>query len=242
MKLFPVQNDPPPVKSWYVPILKMRFDDIIDDRWDLTMRKVIPEIDGISDVRRVAQKADVSLELTKLAIQHLLYYKTVLLVDMFFFNNIYAVTPLIDDLVNDVDDMQEECAAYVFLNRPKTAGYYLCRLFSTFCQGRTLKEWLKMHMDEGGELLNGLDIRRLVQFGVIKGLLRRVHKYPVCSQYLAGLVTGQTAIQKGGDELQKYTDGCHCFDQIIVENNMSEAEVTKKLSKLSVGDVQILYR
>lgn len=242
MKLFPVQLAPPPVKSWHVPIAKIRFDDFVDDRWDLTMRKVIPEIDGISDVRRIAQKADVSLDLTKLALQHLLYYKTIILVDMLFFSNIYAVTPLVDDFINNVDNMQEECAAYVFTNRPKAVGYYLCRLLTSFCQGRTLKEWLKMHMDDGFDVMNVLDVRKLVQFGVIKGILRRIHKFPVSSQYLGGLATGQTADQSMDEGLQKYTDGCHSFDQIITENHITEAEVTKKLSKLPPGDVQILYR
>jgi hypothetical protein len=244
MKLFPTQNDPPPVKSWHVPIAKIRFDEIVDDRWDLTMRKVIPNINGISDVRRIAQKADVSLELTKLALQHLLYYKTIMLVDMFFFSNIYALTPLIGNFVNNVDGMQDECAAYVFTNRPKGVGYYLCRLFGTFSQGRTLKEWMKMHMDEGLEIMDGLDVRRLVQFGVIKSILRRVHKFPVSSQYLAGLVTGESKIKPNGegDPLQKYTDGIHHFDQIITELNMSEQDIMRGLSQLPAKDVQILYR
>jgi len=73
--------------------------------------------------------------------------------------------------------------------------------------------------------------------------LKRVHKYPVSSQYLAGLVTGQFAIKDGGDDLQKYTDGCHNFDQIIVEKNMTDAAITKELGKFKPsGDVQIIYR
>lgn len=242
MKLFPSYNSPPPVKSWYVPVAKARFEDFIDDRWDLTLKKVMNEIDGINDVRKIAQKADVSLELAKLALQHLLYYKIILLVDMFFFSNIYAVTPVVDDFIRNADNLQEECAAYVCTDRPKITGYYLCRLFSLFCQGRTLKEWIKVLRDSGLDVMAGLDVRKFIQFGVIKGLIRRVHKYPVSSQYLAGLVTGETAIKQGGDSLQKYTDGCHSFDQIITDLSIPDAEITKRLSKLPTGDVQILYR
>lgn len=248
MKLFPTQPDPPPVKSWHVPIAKIRLLDIVDDRWDLTMRKVIPMIDGISDVRRIAWRADVSLELTKEALRHLLYYRTIMLVDIFFYSNVYALTPLVREFMANTDGMQDECAAYVFttVNHPRDAGYYLCRLFASFCQGRTVKEWLNLHLDEGMDILDGLDVRRLVQFGVIKSILRRVHKFPVSSQYLASLVTGESrprAVDEGeGDSLQKYTDGIHHFDQIITEKNMTEPEIMRELSMLPKGDVQILYR
>lgn len=242
MKLFPTQADPPPVKAWHVPIAKINFAEIVDDRWDLTMRKVIPCIDGVSDVRRISLKADVSLDLTKLALQHLLYYKTVMLLDMFFWGNVYALTPVMRSFIVNEDGMQDECAAYVFTNRPREAGYWLCRLFGAFCQGRTLKEWMKLHLDEGVEIMDGLDVRRLVQFGVIKSILRRVHKFPVSSQYLAGLVTGEHKEEGDALPLQKYTDGVHHFDQIITELNMSEMEIMKGLSQLPERDVQILYR
>lgn len=240
MKLFPTQSDPPPVKSWHVPIAKINFSEIVDDRWDLTMRKVIPCIDGVSDVRRIAMKADVSLQLTKMALQHLLYYKTVMLLDMFFWGNVYALTPVMRSFIINEDGMQDECAAYVFTNRPRESGYWLCRLFGAFCQGRTLKEWMKLHLDEGVEIMDGLDVRRLVQFGVIKSILRRVHKFPVSSQYLAGLVTGEHKDE--GEQLRKYTDGVHHFDQIITALNLSEMEIMKGLSQLPERDVQILYR
>jgi hypothetical protein len=242
MKLFPAHHDPPAVKSWHVPISKINFSDIIDDKWDLTMRKIIPEIDGISDVRLIAGRANVSLVLTKLALQHLLYHQTILLLDMFFFSNIYVPTPGISDFIADLDGMQEECARYVFVSGKKLANYYLCRLYTAFQHGRTLKDWLKLHAESGLDVLKFVDVRRLVQFGVIKGMLRRVKKFPVSKQYIAGLATGQSRIKEGGDGLQKYTDGCHGFDQIITECSMTDAEVTKRLSKLPVKDVEILYR
>lgn len=72
MKLFPSHSTPAPVKSWYVPLAKIKFATIVDDTWDLSMRKILPFIDGINDVRRIAILAEVSLELTKIALEHLL--------------------------------------------------------------------------------------------------------------------------------------------------------------------------
>ena len=214
----------------------------MDDTWDLTMKKVILQIDGIRDVRRIANDADVALDLTKIAIQHLLYYDSVLLLDLFLFANIYAPTPEINDFLADREGMQDECANYVYINGPRLPNFYLCRLFSTLCTSRTVKEWLKMHMDQGFPVLNYVDVRRFIQFGVIKGLIYRVHKYAVSSQYLASLVSGQSVSIEGGDMLQKYTNGCHCFDQIVTEKNLGDVNVMEQLRRFPKGDIEILYR
>jgi hypothetical protein len=242
MKLFPIHKYPPPVKSWHVPISKMNFSEITDDTWDLTVKKVLTQIDGIKDVRRIAHEADVALDLAKIALQHLLFYDTILMLDLFLFGNIYAPTQEINDFLEDKDGMQDECANYVYINGPRLPNFYLCRLFTSLCTSRTVKEWLKLHMDQGFLVLNFVDVRRFIQFGVIKGLIYRVHKYAVSNQYLASLVTGQSVKVDGGDLLQKYTDGCHCFDQIIAEKNMGDVKIMDQLRKFPKGDVEIIYR
>jgi nitrogen permease regulator 2-like protein len=242
MKLFPIHKHPPPVKSWHVPISKMNFSEITDDTWDLTVKKILTQIDGIKDVRRIAHEADVALDLAKIALQHLLYYDTILMLDLFLFGNIYAPTQEINDFLESKDGMQDECANYVYINGPRLSNFYLCRLFTSLCTSRTVKEWLKLHMDQGFPVLNFVDVRRFIQFGVIKGLIYRVHKYAVSNQYLASLVTGQSVKVEGGDLLQMYTDGCHCFDQVIAERNMGDVKIMDQLRKFPKGDVEIIYR
>ncbi|CAL3973630.1 unnamed protein product [Diplocarpon coronariae] len=239
MKLFPAHKHPPPVKSWHVPISTMKFSEIMDDTWDLTMKKVIKQIDGIKDVRRIAHDADVALDLTKIALQHLLYYDSVLMLDLFLFGNIYAPTPDVNDFVSDRDGMQDECANYVFINGPRLPNFYLCRLFTSLSTSRTVKEWLKLHIDQGFPVLNFVDVRRFIQFGMIKGLVYRVHKYAVSPEYLSSLITGRNKVISG-DIMQKYLDGCHCFDQIMTENNMGEAKIKDRLRKFT--DIDTIYR
>ena len=82
MKLFPLHPHPPPIKPHHVPISKTDFTPITDDTWDLTLLKVIAQIDGIKDVSRIAHSADVAINLTKIALQHLLYYDSVLMLDL----------------------------------------------------------------------------------------------------------------------------------------------------------------
>jgi len=242
MKLFPIHPHPPPVKSWHVPISKMKFHTIIDDTWDLTLQKVISHIDGISDVRRISHSADVALDLTKIALQHLLYYDSIIMLDLFLFGNIYAPTPDLNDFIIDKDGMQEECSNYVYINGPRLPTFYLSRLFTSLCTSRTVKEWLKLHLDQGFPVLSYVDVRRFIQFGVIKGLIYRVHKYAVSNQYLGGLVRGEEVTIEGGEVLQGYTDGCCCFDQITVEKNLADAKIMDQLRRFPKGDVEVICR
>ncbi|OIW22182.1 nitrogen permease regulator 2 [Coniochaeta ligniaria NRRL 30616] len=268
MKLFPHHPTPPDVKGWHVPVAKMKFGDIVDPTWDLTLQRVIQHIDGVNDVRRIAFAADVSLDLARLALRHLLYYDTILLLDIFFFGSCYAPRPGVHDFVANVGGIVDECANYVCIGPGAAAGttsstngtasqqqqhrvsnYLLIKLMTSFCVGKTVMEWLKGHMDAGFEVLRYIDVRRLVQFGVIKGCLYRVHKYVVSKQYLAALASGQAHPLAGGDPLQKYTDGRHSFDQIITEQNLSDADIMGKLKNFKLknplaqaGDLTVLYR
>lgn len=242
MKLFPTHEYPPPVKSWHVPVSKTDFTSVIDDTWDLTMKKVIKEIDGINSVRHIAHKADVAIDLAKVALQHLLFYDTILMLDTFLFGNIYAPGPDLNDFISDIDGLQEECAAYVYVNGPRLANFYLVRLFTSLCISRTLKEWLKLHMDQGFNVMNYVDVRRFIQFGLIKGLIVRVHKYAVSAQTIAHLAHGKDIKSHGGDILQSYANGTQCFDQITAEKNVGDVKIMDLLKKFPRGDVEIIYR
>ena len=365
MKLFPYQPPPAAVRGWHVPVPKVKLAEIMDPTWDLTLQKIIPHVDGVNDVRRVAWLADVSLPLCQVALQHLLYYDTILLLDMFFFGSCYAPRPAIHDFIANRDGLIDECAGYVCVQPPPAATadaatmaaaataamegldlsggktpedshshddgdhstptsapattssvpasgaarvavshYQLIRLMTTFCVGRNMMEWIKLHMDTGFDVLQLVDVRRLVQFGVIKGLLYRVHKYVVSKRYLSQLATGQVpaamagpaaaiaastgsrrsntiaeakkagrgsggggfagrAKGKGkgvatptsvaasesedadaGNPLRKYTDGTHCFDQIIIEQNMTDAQIMDNLKgfQAPAGDLTVFYR
>ncbi|EPE06220.1 tumor suppressor candidate 4 [Ophiostoma piceae UAMH 11346] len=117
MKLFPIHPNPPAVEGWHVPVPKMRLSDTVDPSWDLTLQRVIAHMDGVSDVRRIAFEADISMELCRSALRHLLYYDTILLLDIFFFGSCYAPRPGIHDFVANVGGIVDECARYVCLGR-----------------------------------------------------------------------------------------------------------------------------
>ncbi|KAF1812205.1 nitrogen permease regulator 2 [Eremomyces bilateralis CBS 781.70] len=222
LKLFPPQPPPPPVPSYVVPLLTITLPHQTIST-DLTLLRILPSINGINSVARIADLADVDLSLTRKAIQHLLYYGCVLLLDIFQFGATYAPTSEISSLVED-DDMVQEGINYITVPDPDSLSFpsrinssdrlspsrsgsdadstapsspphgqpslfdpngiskpldptMLIQLYTSLGQGKTLRTWVVEHE----ELLRGLDVRRLITFGIIKGFLYRVHKYVVAT-------------------------------------------------------------
>lgn len=199
---------------------------------DLTLNRILPYINGVNSITRIAQLADTDLSLTRRAIQHLVYYGCLVLLDIFSFSAIYAPTAEIGGFILD-DDIKEECMRYVRTPKMRVgstaskntvvqsesdrsrgerssisseasqrtgtpisaihiSGFdsevqqdkdeddewhieheTLITLYTSLRQGLTLKSWVLDNLD----LLSGIDIRRFITFGVIKGFLYRVHKY-----------------------------------------------------------------
>lgn len=113
IKLFPIFPSPPDLRASYVPIATVRLEQMVDENWDPTMEKIVPFINGINSIKRIAVLADADYSLTKDCIQQLMYYRCIIIVDLFQFSNIYAPTSDIGDFIED-SDMGRECQAYVF--------------------------------------------------------------------------------------------------------------------------------
>lgn len=198
---------------------------------DLTLNRVLPYINGVNSVSRIAQLADTDLSLTRRAVQHLVYYGCLVLLDIFSFGAIYAPTAEMGGFIVD-DQVKEECMRYVRTPKLRVGSVAsksttvrgetersrdernsisssasqqseaasstihisdfdageqeaeedeewlieyetLITLYASLRQGLTLKNWVLDNLD----LLSGIDIRRFITFGIIKGFLYRVHKY-----------------------------------------------------------------
>ncbi|KAJ7063398.1 nitrogen permease regulator 2-domain-containing protein [Mycena amicta] len=175
LKIFPFYPNPPQVQDWMVPLALINLSKRIEDNWDLTMVKVCRYIDGVNHISRIAHLADCDRALTRLAISHLLYYQVIMTIDIFQYSNMYTLRASIQSLANEAD-VKEECAAYV--TRPghsRSDWPKLLHLYSRLKQGKTVFEWMQTHEIQS----LGIDVRRFVSFGVIKGFLRRVHRWPV---------------------------------------------------------------
>ncbi|ORY14212.1 nitrogen permease regulator 2-domain-containing protein [Clohesyomyces aquaticus] len=300
LKLFPTHPPPPPIHSYQVPLLTISLSSLTSPiSSDLTLTRVIPFINGIHSVSHIAQLADTDLSLTRKAIQHLVYYGCIVLLDIFSFGAVYAPTAEIGGFVTDAG-VAEECARYVRvprieLGRSSTTGTAglklgsgstntmdtesrdggslssdsssrtksrgsvaspsvsvtstdfdnhdrdqnhghnhnqthnqerssahshhhasssskqeddsdgrqishdtLITLYTSLRQGLTLKNWVLENLD----LLSGIDVRRLITFGIIKGFLYRVHRYAIATSTITAPIPGI-----GGGRVQEQSDG-----------------------------------
>lgn len=102
------------------------------------------------------------------------YYQVVMMVDIFQYSNMYTLKPSITRLAAD-DTITHECGSYV--TRPGftvPSWPALLGLYSNLIPGVAVHDWI-----EANDVLDlGIDPRRFVSFGIIKGFLRRLHRWP----------------------------------------------------------------
>ena len=133
-------------------------------------------------------------------------------------------------------------------------GSGLVELYLSLRQGQPLNRWCHEH----AEIITSgvLDVRRFVNFGVVKAFLYRVHRYAIAKSYMRSRgvtidgdhegmhskrVAGSQKIPPHRDPgLGKYLDGLHCFDEIRTELGIGDKELTARLKEW--GDVQIIYK
>ena len=185
---------PEKVRSWDVPLLVRSIPAQSEWTWDLTLQRIHEFIDGIRHVRKIAELADVELKLVKRAIKELVHHGRAILLDIFHFQAIYTCTDEIAHLINDTD-LQDECRQYVAIPDQTDDGKSssetgsrkpegdehpdipsrdeIILLYADLGPGLQLQEFCLTHKSA----LANIDIRRLITFGIIKGFLRRIHKY-----------------------------------------------------------------
>ncbi|KAI8620391.1 nitrogen permease regulator 2-domain-containing protein [Chytriomyces sp. MP71] len=219
LKLF----TPPPaparrVRDWDVPVQLFNLNRLWDRFWDMAICRVIPVLNGCSSVKRVSELSDVEVGLVRMAVEHLMVIGCVALVDVFQFSNVYALNRADFMALLDDSEMQYEFVEFIRKdeNDPATPFTAVYALLSAMKQGTTVKKWAETH----DVLSKNIDIRRVFVFGVLKGFLRRVHKYPVfCNSGYGsaepvfgslsnGVGIGSVDIRR----LNRMLDGRHHFD------------------------------
>ncbi|GAA6006358.1 hypothetical protein JCM11491_004926 [Sporobolomyces phaffii] len=183
--LLPFYANPPDVKVWDVPIAVADLESMKSYRWDVTLYKICSFINGVNHVRKIAELAEVDLYLARMCIRHLVYYNAVILVDLFQFTNSYTALPDIAEIAHapedDEDegtDVRTECENYVFSGGPDVQPVpfpTLLKFYSQLRPGLTVSAWI----DDFSLDSHPIDVRRMIQFGIIKGFLRRVYAYPI---------------------------------------------------------------
>lgn len=225
IKLFSQYAQPRSVKAWHVPVPLVPLADLVDSNWDLTMQKVISRLDGVLSTKQISELSDVDPTMVEKCMQHLIYYKCLVTIDIFQFSAIYSVTPELDTLNFD-KNLQEECCTYIASPNSvaKLRWPAIFELYASLRHGMLLKEWMKAHFSE----VRAVDIRRFITYGVMRGFVYRIHAYPYLATELRTTVTAALA------------DGTKHFDEICTKLCRPQGEVLSELQAL--GPVQLIYR
>lgn len=160
------------------------------------------------------------VSLVKACIQNMIYYEILTVVPIFLYSNSYVTTPKIGNLVES--NMKEECLRYVAKSstfRPSFRNVF--QFYCSMTPGVTIKD-LCMRLNPSG---NGIDERKLVRFGCHKGLIRRLHKYPILAD---DTDSSSISLLRG---VYRYFDGEHSYDRICTETCKSHAELEEKVDK-----------
>ncbi|KAG0168466.1 Nitrogen permease regulator 2 [Apophysomyces sp. BC1015] len=239
LKLFPTYPNPPTVNDYQVPVCTVDLKKMLTLNWDITVQKIAKHINGINHVKRIAELANVKPEWARQSMEHLLYYGCIIMTDIFQFSNVYAVKPEITRLLDDKSGLAQECLRYVIL--PNKPPPLLSRVFSLYCglqYGSSVRDWMAEHQVS----LLPIDVRRFISFGVIKGLIYRVHKYAVLtlcnpndahpgtpSKKQYGKVINRNTGTTIHPDIIPFLDGRHHYDAICTELKCSPQELDEQL-------------
>lgn len=220
LKLVPTYDVPFHIHDHDVPILTVEFGSYHFQQWDLATQQVLPIIDGFKHVAVIAAEAGKDVQLVKTLIENLLYFKLVKIIPIFQYSNVYMVTPGIQKLYKS-KELQQKCLEVVRLpnqNRPSfddVLKVYLCFTHGTM----TTVKHVCLRLRPQTEL--NVDITKLIQFGVVNSIIRRIHKYPV-----------RTSLDSISDvQFLRYCDGLHSYDEICCALGLCYEELDAKVEE-----------
>lgn len=210
LKVCKIRSDPAPVLDHQVPIF---IKELPPHQWDLTTQQVTPFIDGFNHVARIASLSNVDNNLVKACVQNLVYYGVVALGPIFQYANVYCATSKLRMLAHD-SELQKRCLTSVArVHRQLPCLRDVFRMYAAMSRGTTIRD-LCIRFN-----LNNLRIneRKLVQFGVLEGLIRRVQKYPI--------LVGES------NDLQKSFTGRYSVDEICCAASVTPQQLEDRLER-----------
>ncbi|XP_020616823.1 nitrogen permease regulator 2-like protein isoform X2 [Orbicella faveolata] len=170
-----ISSSPCSVLDHQVPVFICNKDALSSSAWDITTQQILRYIDGFNHVQRIAAEADVEISLVRRCMQDMIQCKIVKLIPIFQYSNVYIPTPEVNQLTHD-KKLQEECLNFVGKKGRTSPSFRdVFMLYCGLSPGATVRDLCTRY--NPGSLR--VDERRLIQFGMVTGIIRRLHKYPV---------------------------------------------------------------
>ena len=242
LKVMSNKSDPPGVNDWDVPVICVAKDIIkqSENEWDLTSQQILPHIDGCNHIVRISEVANVEIGLVKACVQNLIYHRVVHCIPhVFQYCNQYMVTPEIR-LFRENAAFRTEFMKYLYQDtktgeeKPAKATFSdIFKLIAEFKHGTTVKD---ICLRNRPKRTLGIDMFRLVQYLVLKGIIRRLQRYPFHLRY-DDMVKERCGNNSVEDVMYRMFDGHHHLDEICMKCQMSNSEIMAKIE----ADSEVLY-
>ncbi|KAI2504101.1 Nitrogen permease regulator 2 [Fragilaria crotonensis] len=263
LKLYrPLKTVAAPVSDHDVPVLLRKDWQVQMFDWDLAINWVVNNIDGVCHAKALSSKSEVEPEMVRACLRVLRHHNVVALVDMFFYSNRYEPTGkqmdgrFLQEAMDyvckrrGIDDSEK---SLVWGDAPhrgdwKKGKVALAELYNSFDGNETLAgvfcqkvkeatqpDDTKTRRLEWKSILSEIDHRRFVTFGIIHGLIKRVHNYP-----FAVVLNKRNGTHKDkAYQVASQMNGRTCDDALVSEFERPIGELIQ-LAR-SVGSVAELY-
>lgn len=235
LKLFPTLCAPPEPLDHEVPVLMLDVNKAGKGGWDLAILEVLPFINGVNFLKRIADLSGINIDIVRKAIWILRYFGCVAMVDVFKFTNVYVPTRKIHELYKD-KELQKQAVAFIRLSNETPAPPFslIFRFYSLLERGLRMKEFCVKHQ----LLEKNINPHSFVVFGLVNKFIARVHKYPISrprhidanqQELEAAVAPSSSAVPAVVDRTARdgisYMNGTHSYDELCLLFHKSYNEV-----------------
>ena len=147
------------------------------------------------------------------------HYQVIKIIPIFQYSNVYTTHPDIQTLYTD-RNIQEECIRFI----AKKGWAYppsfrdIFQLYCALGPGVTVKDICTRFNPHALKI----DERKLIQFGLMKGLIRRLQKYPI-------KIPGDVTISVKLQQLYPWFNGRHSYDEICTKTGLSHQDLEERI-------------
>lgn len=218
---------PPLIEDWHVPVPLADLEVYKTLVTDLVILKVLSCIDGRKYVKVISNELNLSQNNTRLCLKYLFFQGLIDFIDLFQVANVYRITEKVHLLLHG---LAEESVRH--LGKGKEIDEFL--IFNLYCtlSDRSISDFL----EENPEVLFTVDIELLIAYGVLRGVIRRVHKY--CVMVDSAHVDKENYLKNAEKivEMEKYgmLKGNTCMDEIVTHFETQQRSVEGVVKDISL--------
>lgn len=230
---------PLPLNDVDVPIFLVRDPSALTYLpWDISIQHLIPCIDGCSCILKIAKEAAMDIECVKNCLRVLVYYKCVIISDVFQFSNCYTLMNTAYSLLTDRSSL-DSIQSFVAFDRKKVpSSAQILRFTFALLPQISIGEMLMTRPELN---LEGMDIRKLLAFLQSSKIIRRIKKYPVSISNknvlnlsdISLMPTLDSHVKREKDDHFNSFNGVSHVDEILLAGKTNTANSTGDILKFS---------